>query len=75
MNDNLLKRNLDYLGLPYLREEIHNLLEEAAQKRTPLGDFFEQAIASEAARRRERATERRINNAHFPYQKSLNAFN
>lgn len=40
MNDNLLKRNLDYLGLPYLREEIHNLLEEAAQKRTPLGDFL-----------------------------------
>lgn len=74
MNDNLLKRNLDYLGLPYLREEIHNLLEEAAQKRTPLGDFFEQAIASEAARRRERATERRISNAHFPYRKSLNTF-
>ncbi|MFA6480907.1 MAG: hypothetical protein WCV67_21545, partial [Victivallaceae bacterium] len=59
-----LIKNLDYLGLVHLRDEVCNLLEAAAKKGTSTLDFFSQAINAEAAHKRGRAIERRINQAH-----------
>ena len=72
--ENELIKNLDYLGLTHLRDEVYNLLEVAAQKETSTLDFFSQAINAEVAHKRGRAIERRINQAHFPQRKTLEAF-
>lgn len=72
--ENELIKDLDYLGLTHLRDEVYNLLEVAAQKETSTLDFFSQAINAEVAHKRGRAVERRINQAHFPQRKTLEAF-
>lgn len=69
-----LRNNLDYLGLPYLRDEYSSLLASAATRKVPLKDFFAQAIAAEVGNKRERTIARRIQQAHFPSKKSLEAF-
>lgn len=74
METDEIKNNLDFLGLPYLREEYHNLLAEAAKKKIPLKEFFARAIAAEVAGKRERTIVRRIAQAHFPCRKFLENF-
>jgi len=69
-----LKQNLDYLGLPYLRDEFESLLADAAKKNMPTAAFFEAVIRAEVAQKQQRAADRRIVQAHFPQQKNLENF-
>lgn len=71
---NKLIENLDYLGLPYLKAEIFNMIETAVQKGTPLAGFFSMAINLEATEKYLRASERRISQARFPQKKTLESF-
>lgn len=73
MDDELIK-NLDYLGLPFLKNEVHGLLETAAQKHFSAGEFFASAIRAEAEQKRLRVSNRRIIQAHFPQKKTLESF-
>lgn len=64
-----------YLQLSYFREHHQALAKEAAEKNwTPL-DFLSRLIEGEALRRKDRATQRRIQAARFPVIKSLEQFN
>lgn len=74
MDADELRNSLDYLSLPYLRDEHRNLLGAAVKKNMPLPEFFEQAIAGEVAGKRERAIARRIQQAHFPSKKTIASF-
>ena len=69
-----LKQNLDYLGLSYLRDEFESLLADAAKKNMSIADFFKSVIQTEVAYKQQRAAERRIAQAHFPQNKSLENF-
>jgi len=75
MNDEQLMTALHYLKLSYFREHYQPLAQEAAQKNwTPL-DFLSRLIEGEALRRKDRATQRRVEAAHFPLLKTLEQFN
>ena len=69
-----LKQNLDYLGLSYLRDEFESLLADAAKKNMSITDFFKSVIQTEVAYKQQRAAERRIAQANFPQNKSLENF-
>lgn len=69
-----LQHNLDYLKLPWLAEHVHTLTSEAAAKQLPPVDFLSQAVAGEANAKRERAAQRRLKQAHFPYVKTIDSF-
>ncbi len=69
MNNQLqtkLETELDYLKLPWLRENYKSATEEAAKKQIGQLDFLASIIADEANARQERATQRRIKQARFP---------
>jgi DNA replication protein DnaC len=75
MNDEQLLAYLRYLQLSYFREQHQALAREAAEKNwTPL-DFLSRLVEGEALRRKDRATQRRLQAAHFPMIKTLEQFN
>ena len=75
MKDQELVTNLFYLKLSYFRENHQALAKEAVEKNwTPL-DFLSRLVEGEALRRKDRATQRRIQAAHFPVIKTLEQFN
>ena len=75
MNDDQLLAYLRYLQLSYFREQHQALAHEAAEKNwTPL-DFLGRLVEGEALRRKDRATQRRLQAAHFPMIKTLEQFN
>jgi len=75
MNDEQLLAYLRYLQLSYFREQHQALAREAAEKNwTPL-DFLSRLVEGEALRRKDRATQRRLQAAHFPVIKTLEQFN
>ena len=75
MNDDQLLAYLRYLQLSYFREQHQALAREAAEKNwTPL-DFLGHLVEGEALRRKDRATQRRLQAAHFPMIKTLEQFN
>jgi DNA replication protein DnaC len=75
MNDEQLLTYLHYLKLSYFREHHQALAQEAAQKNwTPL-DFLGRLVEGEALRRKDRATQRRLEAARFPVLKTLEQFN
>jgi len=75
MNDEQLLDYLRYLQLSYFREQHQALAREAAEKNwTPL-DFLSRLVEGEALRRKDRATQRRLQAAHFPMVKTLQQFN
>jgi len=75
MNDDQLVNDLGYLKLSYFREHHQSLAQEAAEKNwTPL-DFLSRLVEGETLRRKDRATQRRIQAAHFPVIKTLEQFN
>ena len=55
-----LETELEYLKLPWLRENYKSATEEAAKKQIGQLDFLASIIADEANTRQERATQRRI---------------
>jgi DNA replication protein DnaC len=74
-HDSHLETNLIYLKLPFIREHYQSLAAQAAEKQLPHIDYLEQLADGEAAYRRDRFTQRRIQQARFPVIKTLEQFN
>jgi DNA replication protein DnaC len=70
-----LDEHLKYLRLPFIREHYQGLAAQAAEKQLPHIDYLEKLADGEAAHRRDRSTERRIQQARFPVLKTLDQFN
>src|SRR5271169_4893247 len=75
MKDDQLVTDLLYLKLPFFREYHQSLAKEAAEKNWTQLDFLSRLVEGEALRRKARATQRRIQAAHFPVIKTLEQFN
>jgi DNA replication protein DnaC len=74
-HDSHLSANLTYLKLLFIREHYQSLAAQAAEKQLPHIDYLEQLADGEAAHRRDRFTQRRIQQARFPVIKTLEQFN
>jgi DNA replication protein DnaC len=74
-HDSHLSANLTYLKLAFIREHYQSLAAQAAEKQLPHIDYLEQLADGEAAHRRDRFTQRRIQQARFPVIKTLDQFN
>ena len=66
---------LTYLKLPFIREHYQSLAAQAAEKHLSHIEYLEQLADGEAAHRRDRCTQRRIQQARFPVIKTLEQFN
>src|SRR3974390_2598858 len=74
MKDDQLQTDLLHLKLYYFRERYQTLAKEAAEKNwTPL-DYLGRLVEGEALRRKDRATQRRLQAARFPVVKTLEQF-
>ena len=69
-----LQEKLEYLKLTHLRDNIGEMSNEAARRQMSALDFFASAVAAEVEVKRDRAMARRVKQAHFPYLKTLDAF-
>jgi len=69
-----LHKDLDYLKLSHLRDNFETITKDAAQKGMSHFDFLASALAAEAAAKRDRAAERRVAQARFPYIKTMDAY-
>lgn len=74
MNNNLLPEQLAFLKLPFILEHHESLAAEAAQKQFSHINYLTQLIDGETHLRQDRATQRRIQQARFPLQKTLEQF-
>jgi DNA replication protein DnaC len=72
---NPLNSQLTYLKLPFIREHYQSLAAEAVEKQLSHIDYLEKLADGEAAHRRDRCTQRRIQQARFPVIKTLDQFN
>lgn len=73
----LRERCLQHLGIlriPITPAEFDALLDEAEREAWPPLVFVDRLLGEQAARRRERSTERRIHAARFPERKTLETF-
>jgi len=75
MKDDQLVSYLIYLKLSYFREYHQSLAKEAVEKNWTQLDFLSRLVEGEALRRKDRATQRRIQAARFPIIKTLEQFN
>jgi len=75
MKDDPLVSYLVYLKLSYFREYHHALAKEAVEKNWTQLDFLSRLVEGEALRRKDRATQRRLQAARFPIIKTLEQFN
>ena len=75
MKDDQLASYLIYLKLSYFREYHQALAKEAGEKNWTQLDFLSRLVEGEALRRKDRATQRRIQAARFPVIKTLEQFN
>jgi len=75
MKDDQLVTDLLYLKLSYFREYHQSLAKEAVEKNWTQLDFLSRLVEGEALRRKDRATQRRIQAARFPVIKTLEQFN
>ena len=79
MTDNQLPEHpldchLKYLKLPFMREQHYQMAKQAAMNNWSHEDYLEKLADGEAALRKDRSTQRRINQARFPVVKTLDAF-
>jgi len=72
--DLLLDEHLDYLKLPYLKENCQPLAAEGATNHWSHLDYLGRLIQGEVATRQDRVIARRIKAARFPAIKTLEAF-
>jgi DNA replication protein DnaC len=72
--DSTLDRHLDYLKLPYLKDNCRPFGAEAATKHWSHLDYLSRLVEGEAAARQDRAIARRIKEARFPVLKTLESF-
>lgn len=70
----VLLENLDYLKLPFIRDNHESIAKEAAINKLSHIDFLKELIEGESALRFERAIQRRLRNAKFPYLKTLEQY-
>ena len=75
MKDDQLVSHLIYLKLSYFREYHQSLAKEAVEKNWTQLDFLSRLVEGEALRRKDRATQRRLQAARFPVIKTLEQFN
>jgi DNA replication protein DnaC len=75
MKDDQLVTHLLYLKLSYFQEHHQVLAREAVEKNWTQLDFLSRLVEGEALRRKDRATQRRIQAARFPVIKTLEQFN
>lgn len=75
MKDDQLVIHLSYLKLSYFLEYYQSLAKEALEKNWTQLDFLSRLAEGEALRRKDRATQRRIQAARFPVIKTLEQFN
>jgi DNA replication protein DnaC len=74
MKDDQLLSELLYLKLAFFREYHQPLAKEAAEKNWTHVDYLSRLVEGETLRRKDRATQRRIQAAHFPVIKTLEQF-
>ena len=74
MKDDPLIAWLLYLKLAYFRENHQSLAQEAVQKSWPPLEFLSRLVEGETLRRKDHATQRRIQAARFPIIKTLQQF-
>jgi DNA replication protein DnaC len=70
-----LAEHLNYLKLPVIRDHYQSLAAQAAEKQLSHIDYLERLADGEAASRRDRFTQRRIQQVRFPVIKTLDQFN
>lgn len=75
MKDDLLVTQLLYLKLSFFREYHQSLAKEATEKNWTQLDFLSRLVEGETLRRKDRATQRRLQAARFPILKTLEQFN
>ena len=75
MNNDQLMTNLLSLKLSYFREYHQSMAKEAAEKNWTELEFLSRLVEGEALRRKDHATQRRIQAARFPLIKTLEQFN
>jgi len=75
MKDEPLMTYLLYLKLSYFKEHHLSLAKEAAERNWTQLDFLSRLAEGETLRRKDRATQRRIQAARFPIIKTLEDFN
>jgi len=75
MKDDQLLTDLLYLKLSYFQEHHLSLAKEAAEKNSTPLDFLSRLAEGETLRRKDRATQRRLQAARFPVVKTLEQFN
>ena len=75
MKTDPLLTDLFYLKLSYFRECHPSLAQEAVEKHWGPLDFLSRLVEGEVLRRKDHATQRRIQAARFPVRKTLEQFN
>jgi len=75
MKDDQLVTDLLSLKLSYVREYHESLAKEAVEKNWTQLDFLNRLVENETLRRKDRATQRRVQGARFPVIKTLEQFN
>jgi len=69
-----LDSNLEYLKLPYIKDNYKSMTAEAAKKQLTHMPFLTSIIESEVNEKLQRVSERRIKQARFPVVKTLEQF-
>ena len=75
MNDDDLKKHLNYLKLPYTRDHYETVGKTAARKQWTHVHYLAELIKQESNLRQDRIIQRRIRMARFPVVKTLDQFN
>jgi len=74
MKTNLLSDHLDCLQLGYIQQQHRDLAQQAAREQWSHGDYLARLVEGEVLERGERALQRRIKQARFPFNKSLEQY-
>ena len=74
MAPSALDQHLSYLKLPFMAQHYNELAQQAATKQWSNLDYLKTLTQGEADLRRDRATQNRIRQAHFPVIKTLDQF-
>ena len=72
--DTKLIQQLTYLNLPFIQENYEDFTAQAVAKQWSHVEYLTRLIDGENAARQDRATKRRVEEAHFPLLKSLEQF-
>ena len=69
-----IKNHASSLGLTHTRKELENLIHEAEMQQSSQVTFIGDVLSGEILYRQDRAKEKRIKEAGFPYKKYLKDF-